>query len=82
VYPGRVAFADTYADYGRAIILDHGSGYYTVSGNLGSLSVTVGKDVGAGTPIGTVGRGARGAFLYFEIRRGTGTLNPTAWFGI
>jgi len=82
VYPGRVAFADTYADYGRAIILDHGSGYYTASGNLGSLSVTVGKEVGAGTPIGTVGRGARGPFLYFEIRRGTGTLNPAAWFGI
>ncbi len=82
VYPGRVAFADTYADYGRAIILDHGSGYYTVSGNLGSCSVTVGKDVAAGTQVGTVGRGARGAFLYFEIRRGTGTLNPAAWFGI
>lgn len=82
VYPGRVAFADTYADYGRAIIVDHGSGYYTVSGNLGSISVEVGKEVGAGATIGTVGRGARGAYLYFEIRRGQGTQNPAAWFGI
>lgn len=82
VYPGRVAFADTYAEYGRAIIVDHGSGYYTVSGNLGSLAVAVGKEIGAGTPIGTVGRGSRGAFLYFEIRRGTATVNPASWFGI
>jgi septal ring factor EnvC (AmiA/AmiB activator) len=82
VYPGRVAFADTYADYGKAIILDHGSGYYTVSGNLGSMSVAVGKEVPAGVAIGTVGRGPRGAFLYFEIRRGPGTLTPASWFGI
>jgi murein DD-endopeptidase MepM/ murein hydrolase activator NlpD len=82
VYPGRVAFADAYADYGRAIILDHGSGYYTVSGNLGSMSVTVGKEVAAGAFIGTVGRTAKGASLYFEIRRGTTTLDPSRWFGI
>jgi septal ring factor EnvC (AmiA/AmiB activator) len=82
VYPGRVAFADSYADYGKAIILDHGSGYYTVSGNLATISVAVGREVAAGASIGTVGRGAHGASLYFEIRRGGGTLNPSPWFGI
>ncbi|HEY2408559.1 MAG TPA: peptidoglycan DD-metalloendopeptidase family protein, partial [Polyangiaceae bacterium] len=34
VYAGRVAFADSYADYGRTVILDHGDGYYTVCANL------------------------------------------------
>lgn len=82
VYPGRVAFADSYADYGRSVILDHGSGYYSVSAGLGSIGVEVGKEVAAGTPIGTVGRGSRGAALYFEIRRGAETLNPSQWFGI
>jgi septal ring factor EnvC (AmiA/AmiB activator) len=82
VYGGRVAFADTYADYGRAIIVDHGDGYYTVSGNLGSIDVKVGDEVHAGDRIGTVGMGPRGAALYFEIRHGAKTANPASWFGI
>lgn len=82
VYPGRVAFADSYADYGRAVIVDHGSGYYTVYGNLATAGVSVGREVLSGTPIGTVGRGTHGPSLYFEIRRGTETLPPSAWFGI
>lgn len=82
VYPGRVAFADSYADYGKSVILDHGSGYYSVSANLGSIGVEVGQEVAAGTRIGTVGRGRAGPALYFEIRRGAETLNPSAWFGI
>ena len=82
VYPGRVAFADSYADYGRTVILDHGSGYYSVSGNLGTVTVSVGKEVAGGTPLGTVGRGPRGFCLYFELRRAMETLNPSPWFGI
>lgn len=82
VYKGRVAFADEYAEYGRAVILDHGSGYYTVSGSLGSIDVQVGDEVAAGDRIGSVGAGPRGAALYFELRRGTMTVNPAPWFGI
>ena len=40
VQAGRVAFADTYAAYGRTVILDHGAGYYTVSANLGSIPLS------------------------------------------
>lgn len=79
VYPGRVAFADTYADYGRAVIVDHGSGYYTVSANLGGIDVTVGDELAASERLGTV---AAGAALYFELRRGAETVNPASWFGI
>jgi murein DD-endopeptidase MepM/ murein hydrolase activator NlpD len=82
VYKGRVAFADEYAQYGRAVILDHGSGYYTVSGNLGGIDVQVGDEVAAGDRIGSVGAGAKGPMLYFELRRGTMTVNPAPWFGI
>lgn len=79
VYPGRVAFADTYADYGRAVIVDHGSGYYTVSANLGGIDVKVGDELGAAERLGTMGAGAA---LYFELRRGAETVNPASWFGI
>jgi murein hydrolase activator len=82
VHAGRVAFADSYAAYGRTVILDHGGGYYTVSANLGAIDVKVGDDVPFGTRIGTVGDGDGAARLYFEIREGTNTVAPTDWFGI
>jgi murein DD-endopeptidase MepM/ murein hydrolase activator NlpD len=82
VHAGRVAFADSYAAYGRTVILDHGGGYYTVSANLGSIEVKVGDDVPFGSRIGTVGDADGAARLYFEIRVGTNTVAPADWFGI
>lgn len=83
VQPGRVAFADSYAAYGRTVILDHGAGYYTVSANLGAIEVHVGDDLPSGSRLGTVGSSSDGAArLYFEIRVGTGTVPPADWFGI
>lgn len=82
VQAGRVAFADTYAAYGRTVILDHGGGYYTVSANLGSIEVQVGDDLPTGSRVGTVGNSDGTPRLYFEIRVGTGTVPPADWFGI
>lgn len=82
VFPGRVAFADEYSDYGKTVILDHGDGYFTVSANLNVIDVRVGDDVGASNRIGSVGNLGHGPLLYFEIRKGTDTLNPAEWFGI
>ncbi|MEP7050207.1 MAG: peptidoglycan DD-metalloendopeptidase family protein [Pseudomonadota bacterium] len=83
VHAGRVAFADSYAAYGKTVILDHGAGYYTVSGNLGSIDVKVGDDLAFGSRMGTVGSSEEGApRLYFEIRVGTSTVAPADWFGI
>ena len=82
VQAGRVAFADTYAAYGRTVILDHGAGYYTVSANLGSIDVKVGDDLSSGTRLGTVGNTDGSPRLYFELRFRTSTLPPTDWFGI
>jgi septal ring factor EnvC (AmiA/AmiB activator) len=82
VYPGRVAFADTYADYGKTVIIDHGGRNYTVSANLGTIDVQVGDDVEVTTRLGTVGDTGRGALVYLEIRVGTETVDPTPWFGL
>jgi murein DD-endopeptidase MepM/ murein hydrolase activator NlpD len=82
VHAGRVAFADSYAAYGRTVILDHGGGYYTVSANLGTIDVKVGDDLPFGSRLGTVGAVDGTPRLYFEIRAGTATVPPTAWFGI
>lgn len=82
VFPGRVAFADSYADYGRTVILDHGSGYYTVSANLGEIEVKVGDDVKGGARIATLISGSASSTLYFEVRIGQETADPAEWFGI
>jgi septal ring factor EnvC (AmiA/AmiB activator) len=82
VYPGRVAFADEYADYGRTVIVEHGDGYYTVNANLEQLAVHTGDEVDAGTRLGTVGDTGSGALLYFEVRVGEATADPAEWFGI
>jgi murein DD-endopeptidase MepM/ murein hydrolase activator NlpD len=82
VYAGKVAFADRYGAYGRIVILDHGEHYYSVSGNLGSIDVKIGDDVGPGERIGTVGESDQGSMLYFEIRHGSQTVQPGPWLGL
>ncbi len=82
VFAGRVAFADRYGPYGRIVILDHGSHYYTVSGNLDEVDVKTGDDVGAGERIGTVGDDGQGSMLYFEVRQGARTVPPGPWLGL
>jgi septal ring factor EnvC (AmiA/AmiB activator) len=80
VYPGRIAFADSYADYGRAVIVDHGTGYFTVTAGLGALEVHAGDQVDAGDPLGRMDSGS--SSLYFELRRGAESIDPSSWFGI
>jgi septal ring factor EnvC (AmiA/AmiB activator) len=82
VAPGRVAFADRYADYGKTVIIDHGRRYYTVSANLASIDVEVGSELGSGARLGTVGDSGSGPRLYFELRVEKTTVDPAAWFGI
>ncbi|HVJ19616.1 MAG TPA: peptidoglycan DD-metalloendopeptidase family protein [Polyangiaceae bacterium] len=82
VFPGRVAFADVYADYGQTVILDHGSRHYTVSANLASLDVKVGDEISSGERIGTVGALPSGSLLYFEVRVGKDTVDPAEWLGL
>lgn len=82
VAAGRVAFADSYADYGKTIIVEHGRRYYSVCANLGSIDVAVGDEVSAGDRLGTVADAPGGARLYFELRVGKETVDPGPWFGI
>ncbi len=82
VYPGRVVFADRYADYGKTVIVDHGQGYFTVSAGLDRLNVTVGQDLESGASVGTVGDSGSGPAMYFEVRHEGDPVDPAPWFGI
>jgi septal ring factor EnvC (AmiA/AmiB activator) len=81
VAAGRVRFADWFRGYGRLVILDHGDGYFTVSGHLDALEVDVGDVLQPRQVIGTVGEtgSLSGPRLYFEIRQGAQALDPRDW---
>ena len=74
-------FAGWFAGYGRMVILDHGDGFFTVSGHLDEIGVELGQLLAAGDPLGSAGEtgSLTGARLYFEIRRGAEALDPAEW---
>lgn len=81
VADGSVRFAGWFRGYGKIVILDHGEGYFTVSGHLADTAVALGERVSAGDPVGSVGEtgSLSGPRLYFEIRRGGEPLDPAEW---
>lgn len=81
VAPGRVAFADRYGGYGQLVILDHGRGYYTAYGGLGTIDVRVGDDVMRQARLGDVGNELSPPALFFEVRKGSRSLDPGTWLG-
>jgi len=82
VETGRVALVQRLSTYGLTVILEHGSGYYSVYSQLATASVAAGASVEKGESIGTVG-GANtdyGPHLHFEIRgENQIALDPTDW---
>ncbi len=81
VAPGLVEFVDWLPGYGRTVILNHGSGYYTLYAHAASVAVRRGEKVTAGQQIATVGDtdSVKGACLHFEVRQGERALSPREW---
>jgi septal ring factor EnvC (AmiA/AmiB activator) len=82
VAAGRVAFSDRYGSYGRLVILDHGDGFYTVYDGLGTVEVRVGDDLSRDARIGAIGSDFSPSALFFEVRKGTRSLEPRSWLGL
>lgn len=79
---GRVAFSDRYGSYGRLVVLDHGSNYFTAYGGLGQLDVQVGDDVSPYARLGTISGESGDPALLFEVRKGTRAVAPRPWLGL
>jgi len=75
--PGAILYAREFLNMGRMVVLDHNDGYYSVYAHLGSLDVSRGDAVEAGTRLGTTGPlpGGRSG-CYLEIRRAGEPVNP------
>lgn len=79
---GRVDFTSSdYGSYGQMIILNHGSGYYTLYAHLSDATVGKGQEVAAGQVIGRAGDSGslKGTILHFEIRKGRSSVDPMGW---
>lgn len=80
---GSVVMADFYRSYGKMVMLNHGSGMYTIYGHLGEIFVQEGDFVTEGQSIATVGStgSLEGPMLYFELRDGPRAVDPLEWLG-
>ena len=67
---GRVVFSDNLKTWGRTVILEHGSDYYTIYANLDNTNLREGDLAKKGQSIGEVASGKNGNYiLHFEIRK-------------
>lgn len=86
VAAGRVVYVGPFRRYGRIVIVDHGSGFFSIYGYLDRTARSKGDDidgretVGFAGPTEEAGPQASGrAVVYFEVRQNGVALDPAAW---
>ena len=80
VHGGTVAYADLFSGYANLVIVEHGTGAYSLYGHLSGVSVRKGDRVEAGTAVGTAGRNPAGnPSTYFELRVDDRPVDPLQW---
>lgn len=82
IFKGQVIYSGWLDGYGKALIIDHGEGYHTVSAHLSKIFKEVGDSVAEGEVIGWVGDtgSVKGPYLYFELRHQGEPIDPLNWF--
>jgi murein hydrolase activator len=77
---GQVAYSGWFNGYGMLLIIDHGSGYMSLYGNIGSSHKKNSDIVKAGEVIATTGKiDNENPGFYFSIRYNGRPVNPEAW---
>ena len=74
---GEVALITRIPGYGMGVIMDNGSDIFTIYANLAGIKVRQGDKVKTCQDLGTVS--VEKGQVYFEVRKGTKTLDPSAW---
>lgn len=74
---GEVALISRIPGYGMGVILDNGSDIFTIYANLAGIRVRQGDKVKTCQELGTVS--VEAGRVYFEVRKGTKTLDPAEW---
>jgi septal ring factor EnvC (AmiA/AmiB activator) len=78
----HVLFAGPYHKSGQVLILEAAGGYDLVLAGLDRIDVRPGDQLLAGEPVGKMPREKNGVKLYFELRQGGRSINPTSWLGV
>ena len=77
---GEVITAGSFHGYGNTVRIDHGDGLVTLYGHMqwGSLRVSTGQQITAGTPLGAEGNTGRsfGCHLHFEVQKSGTPVDP------
>lgn len=74
---GEVALITRIPGYGMGVILDNGSDFFTIYANLSAIKVRQGDKVRTCQDLATVS--SESGRVYFEVRKGTKTLDPAEW---
>lgn len=80
-YGGKIIFAEWFKGFGQLVIVNHGSGYHTLYGNLSEIFSKVGDIIKENQALGKVGTSGilNAPGLYFEIRYKGKPLDPSQW---
>jgi len=79
VFPGTVSSILASNDGTKTVMVKHGN-YFTIYSNLGSVSVSKGQQVSAGTMVGVVGQDFDGSYtLDFQVWNGSTPVDPLGW---
>lgn len=81
VSEGKVVFADWFKGFGQIVIVNHGSGYHSLYGNLSEIFSRSGDIIKENQVLGKVGTSGilDAPGLYFEIRYKGKPLDPSQW---
>jgi len=78
---GIVIYADWLGSYGKAVMIDHGSGIVTLYAHNSSILVSEGETVSRGQSIAKIGSTgvSTGPHLHFEVRKNGAYVDPISW---
>ena len=81
ILPGKVVYADWFKGFGNLIIIDHGDGIFTISGNCSKLIKKRADTVSEGEVIAQIGSSESDgdSRLYFEVRHQGKPQDPLKW---
>lgn len=83
---GTISFAARHrSGYSNTVVIDHGTGFYTLYAHLSAINVTCGAVVAQGDVIGFSGNegNSSGPHLHFEIRNGNfDPVDPLSYIGL
>lgn len=79
IFEGKIAYLGAIDRFGTTVIVDHGSGYYSIYGNVSRGLKQEGQAVHAQEPIAQTD--TKAPVLHFEIRLHGKPQDPSAWLG-